>query len=227
MAENEKTKKNKIINKEETMKKSNLLMPNRRDFITKVVPAFSLMCFGGMKVFAGIWSEGESSIAQEKHMFDTEFTRKLTNRQYMENINRSFIEFAKAAQKKFGKEETIKLIKKLATEFNLERGQKQAQNSKDLSLKSYTRMFANPKNWEGFLKMEVLEDSEAVFKLKVTECLPAAIFIKHDAADIGYAQICWGDYAWAEGFNPKIKLVRDKTLMQGHAYCNHKYVWTG
>ncbi len=209
------------------MKKSNLLMPNRRDFITKVVPAFSLMCFGGMKVFAGIWSEGESSIAQEKHMFDTEFTRKLTNRQYMENINRSFIEFAKAAQKKFGKEETIKLIKKLATEFNLERGQKQAQNSKDRSLKSYTRMFADPKSWEPLLNLEVVEDTETAFELKVSECIIAAVFRDANAADIGYANVCWGDYAWAEGFNPKIKLVRDKTLMQGADYCNHRYIWTG
>jgi hypothetical protein len=30
-----------------------------------------------------------------------------------------------------------------------------------------------------------------------------------------------------KGFNPKIKLVRDKTLMQGHEYCNHRYIWTG
>jgi hypothetical protein len=47
------------------------------------------------------------------------------------------------------------------------------------------------------------------------------------AGDIGYAMVCWGDYAWAEGFNPKIKLVRDKTLMEGHDRCNHRYIWTG
>jgi len=39
--------------------------------------------------------------------------------------------------------------------------------------------------------------------------------------------VCHGDYAWAEGFNPDIKLVRDKTLMQGDSICNHRYVWQG
>lgn len=209
------------------MEKSNLVMPNRRDFITKVVPAFSLMCFGGMKVLAGICSRRDTGIAQEKHMFDREFTRKLTYRQYMQSINRNFIEFAQAVQKKFGKEEAIELIKKLATEFNLERGQKQAQNSKDRSLKSYTRMFADPKSWEPMLNMEVVEDTETAFELKVSECLLAAVFRDANAADIGYAHVCWGDYAWAEGFNPKIKLVRDKTLMEGDKYCNHRYIWTG
>jgi hypothetical protein len=175
----------------------------------------------------GFCKAGETYALQEKHIFDQEYPRKLTYRQYVESMNLAFIEFAKAVKQKFGPEETIKLIKKMATEFNLKRGQRQAQNSKDLSLKSYTRMFANPKNWEGLLKMEVIEDSETVFELKVTECLPAAIFIKHDVTDIGYAQICWGDYSWAQGFNPKIKLIRDKTLMQGHTCCNHKYVWIG
>ena len=42
---------------------------------------------------------------------------------------------------------------------------------------------------------------------------------------IGHAHVCYGDYAWARGFNPKIKMVRDKTLMQGHEYCNHRYIF--
>ena len=75
--------------------------------------------------------------------------------------------------------------------------------------------------------MEIVEDTETAFELKVSECLPAAVFRDADAAEIGYASVCWGDYAWAQGFNPKIKLVRDKTLMEGDKYCNHRYIWTG
>ena len=88
-------------------------------------------------------------------------------------------------------------------------------------------MFADTKSWEPMLKMEILEDTETAFELKVTECIQATVFRDANAADIGYARVCWGDYAWAEGFNPNIKLVRDKTLMQGHDYCNHRYVWEG
>jgi hypothetical protein len=164
---------------------------------------------------------------QELHMFDREFPMKLTYRKFIEGQNFQFIELAKVVQDKLGKEETLELIKQMATKFNLERGKKQAENSSDRSLKSYTRMFAEPKEWEGILRMEIVEDSESAFELKVSECIQAANYIDHDAADIGYANVCWGDYAWAEGFNPKIKLVRDKTLMEGHSCCNHRYVWTG
>jgi len=62
---------------------------------------------------------------------------------------------------------------------------------------------------------------------KVTKCIWAEVFLKFDAGDIGWAYICHGDYAWTEGFNSKFKLVRDKTLMQGHDYCNHRYIGTG
>jgi len=176
------------------------------------------------KSLFGMSPQGDSP---EKHMFDQEFPMKLTYRKFIEGQNIQFIEFAKAVEEKLGEKETLELIKNLATEFNLERGKKQAENSTDQSLTTYTRMFANPKEWDGILNMEVVKDSETAFELKISECIQAECYIQHYASDIGYAQVCWGDYAWAEGFNPKIKLVRDKTLMQGHSCCNHRYIWTG
>ena len=77
------------------------------------------------------------------------------------------------------------------------------------------------------MTFDIVEDTDTAFEMKVTECLTASTFLSLDAGYIGYAGVCWGDYAWAEGFNPKIKLIRDKTLMQGHAFCNHRYVMEG
>jgi hypothetical protein len=165
--------------------------------------------------------------SEDKHIFDREFPIKMTFRQYIERQNFQFIGLAKAVERKFGKDETIDVIKDWATESNLERGRKQAERSPDRSLHSYTRMFTNPKKWEGLLRMEVVEDSEKAFELKISECLQAVNYIENDASEIGHAGVCWGDYAWAEGFNSKIKLIRDKTLMQGHSCCNHRYIWTG
>lgn len=205
------------------MKSSKHTQAGRRDFVFKVIPACALSCMFGKEIL-GMNLE---TTADEKHMFDREFPIKMTFREYIERQNIIFIGFAKAVQKRYGKDAAIDVIKEWATEFNLERGSKQAQGSPDRSLKSYTRMFSNPKDWEGLLNMEIVEDSDDAFEMRVSECLIAVNFIEKDASDIGYAGVCWGDYAWAEGFNPKIKLVRDKTLMQGHSCCNHRYVWTG
>lgn len=63
------------------------------------------------------------------------------------------------------------------------------------------------------------------FEIKVTEYLTADIFRESDAADIGFACVCHADYALPIAFNPKAKMIRDKTLMEGHDCCNHRYIY--
>jgi hypothetical protein len=43
---------------------------------------------------------------------------------------------------------------------------------------------------------------------------------------IGHAAVCNMDYYWPAAFNENFKMVRDKTLMQGHDHCNHRYLDT-
>ena len=78
--------------------------------------------------------------------------------------------------------------------------------------------------WKHALTFDVMENTENAFEVKVTECLWAKTFRNNDAADIGYACICHSDFVAAEAFNPKMKLIRTKTLMQGHDCCNHRYI---
>ena len=126
-----------------------------------------------------------------------------------------------------GEDKALELIRKNTNKELFARGQNQAKASPDTSLESYVRMFRSP-FWDNILTMEIVEDTEKAFELKVTECISAEICKASDfGGKKGHALVCYGDYAWAEGFNPKIKLVRDKTLMEGHKYCNHRYIWTG
>ena len=80
---------------------------------------------------------------------------------------------------------------------------------------------------EHVLTHEVVRETENVIKVRVTECLWAKTFREADAADIGYAALCYGDYAAAHAFNPGIRLIRTETLMQGNDCCNFRYVWEG
>jgi hypothetical protein len=87
------------------------------------------------------------------------------------------------------------------------------------------RFFKNPNpHAKHMITMEVVEDTETVFEMKVTECLWAKTFRKAGAEDVGFSCICHVDHATAKALNPKITLIRDKTLMQGHSCCNHRYV---
>lgn len=74
------------------------------------------------------------------------------------------------------------------------------------------------------LEAEIVEQTPEAFEYRVKNCLWAKMFREQDAADIGYAMICYPDYAVAKGLNSKLKLLRTKTLMQGDDSCSLRYV---
>jgi len=200
---------------------------SRRDFLTKAAPVCAVSCLAASKVFAKSPMSDKSLFGQEAHKFDTKLPGPdMTYRRMSAIRHRSFIRFARFLQKEIGEERVIELIKK-ETEQRLN-----AQAKRDLKklgnsdFKSYISIFRDP-GMLASLTMEIIEDTDTVFEIKVTDCLAAESFLPYKAGDIGFAAVCWGDYNWATDFNPKIKLVRDKTLMQGHDCCNHKYIWTG
>jgi len=77
--------------------------------------------------------------------------------------------------------------------------------------------------WDHVLTFDVVEDTERVFEIRVTECLWTKVFQKSGATDLGYAIVCNPDYALCQAFNPKIRLVRSKTLMRGEDCCDHRW----
>jgi hypothetical protein len=76
-------------------------------------------------------------------------------------------------------------------------------------------------------KKVITEESDTVIASRITECLYAKTFRDLGAPDIGYAWACHGDFAYDQAFNPKLRLIRDKTLMNGDDYCNPRRVWEG
>ena len=81
--------------------------------------------------------------------------------------------------------------------------------------------------WEGagpLLEYEVLyRDSEEI-RLRVTKCFWADTFREMGAAGIGKTLYCDDEHASASGFNPRIRLTRSKTLMEGDDCCDHCYL---
>jgi len=209
------------------MKEPTIIKSSRRDFITKIVPACSLLCIGDLGALTELHSERDANIFQDKHMFDEEYPKEITYKILRREQYKNLIWFIRSLQRELGKEKTYELLKKEASNRNLIVVKRTMGKLKDRSLKAYTRQFTDKKKWDNVAKIEVVEDTETVFQMKVKECIFSEVFRGMKAADIGYAFLCWGDYAHAKGFNPLIKMVRDKTLMQGHDCCNHRYIWTG
>jgi hypothetical protein len=210
------------------MKNLDKFRSSRRDFLLKTVPVCAATCLGASQVFA------KSSLIsnpilqdQEVHKFDKELPGPpVTYRRIAAVSQRSFIRFARFLQKEMGEKKVIDLIKKATEERMREQAKSDLERLGGSDFSSYIKIFRDPRMLAS-LTMEIIEDTDTVFEIRVTDCLSAESFLPYKAGDIGYAAVCWGDFNWASDFNPKIKLIRNKTLMQGHDCCNHRYEWTG
>jgi len=211
------------------MKNFNQTQTSRRQFLIKTVPACALVCLGS----SGLPGVKHLSAQQEgKHKFDKPHEFVSTHRQVQRRVKQEKIQLIKTLIKELGERRTIEILKIDTREAALAQGRRHAQSAKRAGKKidfdTYVSAHRDPKAGEYTLTKEIIEDSEKAFELKVTECLYAETYIKAGlGGEVGYAALCYMDYFWPKGFNENIEMVRDKTLMQGHDCCNHRYIWTG
>jgi hypothetical protein len=136
---------------------------------------------------------------------------------------RNYIPTLKALQAQIGKDKLVAALQQGLSEAAIAGMAKNPAKDRDFA--TWVKgLRAVPPLYQHALVYEVVEDTPKAFEIRVSQCLWARMFREEDAADIGYAGICHPDFAAAAGFNPKIKLHRTKTLMQGHDCCNHRYV---
>jgi hypothetical protein len=194
-------------------------LPGRRKFLRTLIATCPLFYIGGTG--RTVQSTGE------KHKF-----LENANLSYAQVFDFAFAGFFLPIIRNLGMErdrgEYIEALKRAAEAAGKQSGQFMAKRSPKISLAAYVEVMKNPDLfWQHVLTAEIVEDEEDVFEIKVSECLWAKTFREAQAGNIGYATICYQDYAMCQGFSPKLRMIRDKTLMQGHDFCNHRWVWEG
>ena len=77
----------------------------------------------------------------------------------------------------------------------------------------------------GALKIEVKEQSADTFAFNVVRCRYAESYKAMGLGEIGHLLSCNRDGAFCEGYDPKLKLERTQTIMQGASHCNFRYTY--
>ena len=199
---------------------------DRRQLLTRVMPVCSLACLCGGWVGADGAAEPDTPSKGGQHKFEVEFEEKTSMLRRVTQQNRGLIEFIKTLQSELKEEELIRLLEVYSAEVGRQVGKRQADNSPDTSFKNYVANFRPPR-YDRALTIEIIEDTEKAFELRVTECVWAKVF--RDAGlggRVGQAAVCNMDYFWPPAFNENFKMERTKTLMQGDDHCNHRYLDT-
>jgi len=199
---------------------------DRRRFVTRLVPACSLACLSAGSLAALAGAASDPPAGEGLHKFDVPADLQMTPRQRVIEQDANLIRFIKTLQTEMEEGELIRLLKVYSARLGREVGARQAQSSPDTSFATFTNTFRPPK-YEDLLTLEIVEDTEKVFQLNVTECLLATVYRSAGlGGEIGHAAVCNMDYSWPPAFNPAFKMERTKTLMQGDAFCNHRYIDT-
>jgi hypothetical protein len=77
----------------------------------------------------------------------------------------------------------------------------------------------------GSLEIEVKEQTSDTFSFNVVRCRYAETYKAMGLGEIGALLSCNRDGAFCEGYDPKLKLERTQTIMQGASHCNFKYTY--
>ena len=77
----------------------------------------------------------------------------------------------------------------------------------------------------GALEIEVKEEGERSFAFNVVRCRYAETYKAMGLGEIGHLLSCNRDGAFCEGYDPKLKLERTQTIMQGASHCDFRYTY--
>jgi hypothetical protein len=75
----------------------------------------------------------------------------------------------------------------------------------------------------GALVTEHLEESDTVFAYNVSYCAYAEMYQRLGLGELGPVLSCLRDAAFAEGFDPRMRMERPQTIMEGAPVCQFRY----
>jgi hypothetical protein len=138
-----------------------------------------------------------------------------------------YIRYMKGLQDEIGKERFLEMLQEVGWKSYEENTAARFRDLLDRDVESLITGFWEPMSksrlWSQTIPVEIVEKSPSHGVVRMNDCLVATTFLEAEAADIGYAAICYADFAVAHAFNPKIKLTRDQCLMRGDGCCYFEY----
>ncbi len=128
----------------------------------------------------------------------------------------------KALIQEWGRDEAMKFMEKIIQSIARESG---AQMANLLRGNSLSHMAKGLPFWtkDDALRMDIREQTESRLVFNVTRCRYAEMYKELGIPELGALLSCHRDFAFLEGFNPKLKLTRTKTLMEGADLCDFCY----
>ncbi|MEM7427457.1 MAG: L-2-amino-thiazoline-4-carboxylic acid hydrolase [Pseudomonadota bacterium] len=127
--------------------------------------------------------------------------------------------------RELGEEKAKSLLGNAIIRNAVEQGEAYAKaEGGDRSLLSFHALLPQWKA-NGALETDILSESETEVSYNVTRCRYAEMYKEMGLAEIGHLLSCGRDGTFCTGYDPRIKLERTQTIMQGASHCDFRYRW--
>ncbi len=130
--------------------------------------------------------------------------------------------FVEALSREFDRQRVIEILRDTIIRVAREQGAALARQMGDDGLHSFAKKLAL---WskDDALQIEMLEQTDERLAFNVTRCRYAEMYRALGIPELGAVLSCNRDFSLIEGFNPRVKLTRTQTIMEGAACCDFRY----
>ena len=131
----------------------------------------------------------------------------------------------KAVAQRIGRNEALAILQEVNQQEAFQRGRVMAEMERN----GIEELVDEVAGWgRGVLwEMEVFEQTPTTYFFNVTRCPYYEKYKELGLEEFGVGFSCCRDEPFARGFNPKLRLDRTKTIMEGADYCDFRYYLGG
>ncbi len=124
--------------------------------------------------------------------------------------------------KKIGREEALEVLKEVNQQEAFKRGQSTIRTD---GLSTIEELVKDVSTWGdgGEWNIEVLEETSKTYYFNVHRCLYYEKYKELGLEKLGVQLSCCRDEPFARGLDPKLRLSRTKTIMEGAVFCDFRY----
>jgi hypothetical protein len=161
------------------------------------------------------------------HKFDEEMN--ISYYEHHRAVSSSLVSLVRKLEETLGKERAHEIVSDWAEKTGVENLQR-VMDEEEKPIESFEDVKVLLRRWVADLDknmetVSITEETSSKSLCIVKECIYARIFNDLGAPDIGYLLYCKHDFPATPVIHPKMKLRREKTVMEGHDCCDFEYYW--
>ncbi len=102
-------------------------------------------------------------------------------------------------------------------------GRQTAERSGSNTMEELARVVREVWAEDDAISIKMLEETDRRLSFDVVRCRYAELYDRLGMRELGFCLSCSRDEAFTEGFNPRIKLTRTQTIMEGAPTCDFRF----